>query len=929
MRGHLRPDKASAGISETAATMTSIERLSFDFVMDDEAFAHRLYAEWDSFCRDCFERIAEECLARFDSQDVIMQWDKLEIDLGNIPQELFFKEFPRRLREELLKLASHYPLGDAHCYNKYGEYAIDLVILRYLRQGVSHNNLSEAFSSLTKKITELAQGSSSALSDITELCMKDSTALRRLLIQCGQKPVLLEIFSIGRTKANFTSAQQRHWLETFLDLSPDVPIRYVRQTSSETMLREMSELFGTYSVRRMMEKETEKHAEVGLAPYWHYLYEWLIQYYPFNGLAMFGSKRDFISLLKFRFLTFIHKRAGSSTFLAKESLTAEFLMEVFGSDYYREMLKAIYLLQPRKKDRSPANDGYYSMELYRILMKLHLLEFPESDEEAKLFALAKKVWQSEPRSAEELVAKQHLTQDTLLSSIAKRNFGHASILAGAIKKLEQMKERLPLITKAKVPFTLAISIALLRFIGDNDTLRGAGMSEEEIIKRFLRHLQSSLFPESTSSDRAYDNSEWVGISHAICGKEQKSRVIPTKEDGEKNEDNGPTEISFANDLKATIRENPYQLLSWNEESLIALLSELIEDQSIPAEQKRQLLRMVQHARPDALMAFVRISMANGEPKENYAMSWMEPDDWLSMIANLSLSLERTLGRMVEVIRGNFVEIGDQDISAALASLLLEKDTAHILSNLSVLEITDFMMNRIPFIVKANEETRKSIMQRAKQSMLYEVGEYGYSDFIEDLQPSETKNFGDGQLSSMRLVEDEQERLAVGNAGLSLLAPWFSRLFDILGYLCEDRKDFKDNVMRIRAIFLLQYIAFLDETEWQEGELAFNRILTALPVNVPLPKNISLTENEKNVALGMIGGAKANWPKMSGTSVESFVRSFIAREGILESQESKWLLTVSPRAYDVLIGTVPWPFRQIRLPWLGKYVQVSWHEKQEY
>ena len=45
--------------------MIRIDHISFDFTAPDEAFAHRLYANWDGFCHRCFERVAEECLASY------------------------------------------------------------------------------------------------------------------------------------------------------------------------------------------------------------------------------------------------------------------------------------------------------------------------------------------------------------------------------------------------------------------------------------------------------------------------------------------------------------------------------------------------------------------------------------------------------------------------------------------------------------------------------------------------------------------------------------------------------------------------------------------------------------------------------------------------------------------------------------------------
>ena len=179
------------------------------------------------------------------------------------------------------------------------------------------------------------------------------------------------------------------------------------------------------------------------------------------------------------------------------------------------------------------------------------------------------------------------------------------------------------------------------------------------------------------------------------------------------------------------------------------------------------------------------------------------------------------------------------------------------------------------------------------------------------------------------TEQEPEIIWVSNAGLCLLAPWFVRLFAMLGYLDEERKAFKDTASKVRAVFLLQYLSCGQERDWREPELAFSRLLTALPGNVPLPKRLALSKEERQTADGMVTGVKANWPKMDGTSVEGFRRSFLLRGGTLEQEEGRWLLTVEENAYDLPLETIPWGFRQVRLPWLKKYVQVKWHEKQEF
>lgn len=198
-----------------------------------------------------------------------------------------------------------------------------------------------------------------------------------------------------------------------------------------------------------------------------------------------------------------------------------------------------------------------------------------------------------------------------------------------------------------------------------------------------------------------------------------------------------------------------------------------------------------------------------------------------------------------------------------------------------------------------------------------------SKIMEDLGiPKEEKLFKDSQMDDFVVV-------LVSNAGLCILSPWFPRLFSMLGYLDEEKRNLKDTSSRIRTMFLLQYLASPEEKDYCKPELAFNRLLVALPAQVPLPKRIELTDEEKRTADGMLEGVKGNWVKMSGTSVGGLRQSFIVRDGRLEQQDEKWLLTVESRVYDILLDTVPWAFRQIRFPWLKKYIQVAWHERQEF
>ena len=115
----------------------------------------------------------------------------------------------------------------------------------------------------------------------------------------------------------------------------------------------------------------------------------------------------------------------------------------------------------------------------------------------------------------------------------------------------------------------------------------------------------------------------------------------------------------------------------------------------------------------------------------------------------------------------------------------------------------------------------------------------------------------------------------------------------------------------------------------EGIEGRDRIFNDHVVHIPLPKRLELTAEEKQIADSLLSAVKAHWSKMNGTSLKGFLQSFVTRTGRLEEQDEKWLLTVDDKTHDILLDSVPWGFRQIRLPWLKKYIQVKWHDKQEF
>lgn len=1425
--------------------MISVERISMDFVMDDERFAQGLYTDWNSFCHTCLENIVEECLSVYDRDRVLHEIEKLDLDLGSIPQEDFYSEFPRRLREELMKALPYLQSAPGDEKEATTAEARFANLLYYLEHGIQKTEWIDMYFDLSRELESVSEPDKSCLEKIAGLCMANEYVLRRILLQTDHAAVLVRLYSISMDRTFSAKSGKRRFMEIFLEIQPDVPMRFIHETEKDERLHGMAELLGTRSVRKIMEKEAGEHAEVDLPPYWHYLYEWLIKYYPYNGVAIFGGKSDFIGHLHYRLLTFVRKR-NHTLYLSKPELTAAFLLEVFGAAYYKEVLNAIYNMQPHHADGSPAYDGYYNLQLYRVFMQLSLLTFspdmnisgtgtadgivsigntvssltdfsrknvtaflkdarrseadkrmliailvrqkPEDfifwlksgvtddgeliaisarlmDErtwkrllaatslaametvdgvvryltglvkdnrladglsyESFSFAFRKAVllwikgngyalpgyeksksllqwmhkeasgttgkndettveeWMNELHlsenkaedfhafdgqdneeiresirrlgmllaagnisetvkrrlvvsflerhkdnyedvieelfeqgvlastisrisiSATESVIRrmvtryigteetkkllllvdrlltdestvttylrdktltlrtqvlvwlskevkvqagmtipfpvlsslfltslfgkgnvsavtklilygmageitadgmkedetlelmellsytgdsrvrraisvfeqwsQHIkvhsnTAQTLLESdwntsdgfmewlestevtaeskrellqalarekpqeltvilrklpqneeavsltatcilmevlsdvVEKADAKQALLLSRTVDRLQKERGRFAFLSHTTLSFTTALSEAFLLFIQDEDTLNGRNLTEQEVVGKFLEHLYY-VYTRRTDYN---DNKEWKHLQDEVTGGlglgGMDATAFQASEDATSerllaeysrlndaelyqlvagvldkepeafvamSENNPDTElircISHIAD-KAMLRyminvlssvsgfENPTAFMKlmewlcirsadrisasdmtsalllwisttdWKRQSIrqmtvffvsrlyesddaAGLPLEMLMDDALPEEVRKQLLRGYMRSRPTELLSYIQRLAAQGRlPLEKWA-EWVDLSEWLRLAANVSLTLEELLRQVIEYLLSQKLPMNNETaLRYGLMKFIAANDAVKFAYYVDKGEVVHSFMLSLPAVQNITENKKEEMMNKMMENL--------------GITPVEEKI-----LESSR--EDELEVTLVGNAGLCLLSPWFPRLFALLGYLDEEKRNFKDTASRIRAVFLLQYLADPTEKDYREPELTFNRLLAALPAQVPLPKRVELTDEERDMADNMLAGIKANWPKMDGTSVSGFRQSFILRDGRLEQQDEKWLLTVGSRVYDILLDAVPWAFRQIRFPWLKKHIQVSWHEKQEF
>lgn len=1399
--------------------MIRIDHISFEFAAADERFVHDLYADWDGFCRNCFEKTVDECFSPLDKDRVLREIELLELDLGGIPEEDFYREFPRRLKAELLKVLPSWGIPTESERKKTDASRLENLLF-YLEHGYQKVEWDDSAFGLTEELDWAVSQQALHAESIASLCMKKNHALRRLLWQTSDDKALIRLYTDLLSMSSFGLHEKRRFLAILLEMKPGIPVRFIHEDTDDNRLQGMAELLDTLSVRRIMETETEEHAEVDLPPYWHYLYEWLINYYPFNGIAIFGGKGDFICHLHHRLLTFIRKR-NYSFYLSKQELTVNFLLEVFGTDYYRDVLNAIYDLQPHYADGSPVYDGYLNRELYRIFLQLSLLRLPMAGESPKekldsgwkqtayptdmemvaeylndtqksiadkrsLFRLLTKekpeilmdwlqseaakdnalfsvianmvdtdllnrllssvsfmamevvdqvrtyllnhisktewlkgisetqfnfifckavllwienehcglseserieqllhqfyqeissgsnessikilseklylsedVWKQDAgngkirvdilklrqiladKSIPELVKRRmtalfleqsieneenaiwllhehevleytltlisepvleeiirqsvvrmngisHITEllslfdwlvtneqalsaylkdrtfglkvqmvlwlakvsqssikmegtareilylllmalfgkenipvvikqifqgsiretetrneeyddmeavldllmtieagngnpakvrfeewvrktkkdsdilpillenrwsagngftdwledatistdgkrellqrmvvkkvhewvgllrrqpeeskavmfvatylsaPLLLQSVAQADFRQAAVLSETIEWLQCKADGIPFLTGNDRLLSTALSEALLFFMQDRDTLGGRSLTEKEVVKKFLAHL---YFVYTGKTDFQSD-AEWTNlpVNLAVDLEMEVWRDVREDEFADVLLQKNISNTIFSHHIVSVLEKYPEKFLAWLEKdadlvlikrivdvSDITILGQLslflsavagfeypddfrrltgwlsrfandriftsditrvlllwvretnwkkqtpeqmedyfisrlfgknvarlpiewIADNTLPESVRKRMLYNHIFFRPKELLDYIRQSVVRNTLHTDKWLEWMNTGEWLRLVASLSLSQAELLQQVMDYILISY-PVQKEHLETALATYIIENPSEEWAYNSREEKIRSFVKS-LPILQEKTENELKNIVNMIS----------------EKLMPEEEKNWLIGEPMS------DPKIFFIDNAGLCLLSAWFLRLLSMLDYLNEARKDIKDTKSRIRAIFLLQYLTCQEEKEYQETELVFNRLLVGLPMHIPLPKRLELTAEEKQIADSLLSAVKAHWPKMNGTSMKGFLQSFVTRTGRLEEQDEKWVLTVDDKAFDILLDSIPWGFRQIRLPWLKKYIQVKWHEKQEF
>ena len=168
--------------------------------------------------------------------------------------------------------------------------------------------------------------------------------------------------------------------------------------------------------------------------------------------------------------------------------------------------------------------------------------------------------------------------------------------------------------------------------------------------------------------------------------------------------------------------------------------------------------------------------------------------------------------------------------------------------------------------------------------------------------------------------DDSESIFIQNAGLVLLWPFLSRLFDKLNLL--DDKDFIDNVSQQKAVLLTEYLV-TGKTDFQESFLTLNKLICGAPQDMFVDVNIFLEQFELDLCEFLLKSVIKNWEKINNSTISTLRETFLIREGVLRTSSIDFNLSIQKKPFDVLLSTLPWNISMIQTSFMKNRILVDW------
>lgn len=168
---------------------------------------------------------------------------------------------------------------------------------------------------------------------------------------------------------------------------------------------------------------------------------------------------------------------------------------------------------------------------------------------------------------------------------------------------------------------------------------------------------------------------------------------------------------------------------------------------------------------------------------------------------------------------------------------------------------------------------------------------------------------------------QEQFIYIENAGLTILHPFFTSLFEHLNLLYNN--EWKSETASHRAVLLMHYLVFGCEV-FQENKLILNKMLCGLPLDEVININVLLSDDEKETCEDLLKTVIEYWKILKNTSNEAFRETFLRRNGKLEFKTENTELWIEGKGVDILLDQIPWGISIIKTPWMEQILLSNWN-----
>jgi len=159
------------------------------------------------------------------------------------------------------------------------------------------------------------------------------------------------------------------------------------------------------------------------------------------------------------------------------------------------------------------------------------------------------------------------------------------------------------------------------------------------------------------------------------------------------------------------------------------------------------------------------------------------------------------------------------------------------------------------------------------------------------------------------------------AGLVLLFPYIKLFLENSGLVKDDA--FVDEAAQHQAVQVLYYLATGQSLPTEES-LILPKLLCGIELSVYISFEEELPLALQTEAHELLQAVIGHWQVLQHTSVDGFRETFLQRDGKLVWKGESYVLQVAESGVDILLNSIPWGFRNYRLPWMPYSFITEWY-----